>query len=113
MQQDVRLRLKCLGGGLAWGRWPISLVYRATEWTRATGLPARRFHACSPGEAATSAVGSRIAPSPSGPKNSINRAGNHIPRHRQYIPTPLYSITTQVRAKQSISLDITDILTIL
>src|SRR6218665_598074 len=27
------LRLKCLGGGLACGRWPISLVYRATEWS--------------------------------------------------------------------------------
>src|SRR6218665_1551964 len=33
MQQDAGLRLKCLGGRLACGRWPISLVYRATEWS--------------------------------------------------------------------------------
>src|SRR6218665_3263826 len=46
-------------------------------------------------------------------KNNLNRASNRIPRHRQYIPVPLYSITTQVRATPSISLDITDILTTL
>src|SRR6218665_463847 len=33
MRQDAGLRLKCLGGRLAWGRWPISLVYGATEWS--------------------------------------------------------------------------------
>src|SRR6218665_2276750 len=33
MQQDAGLRLKCLGGRLTCGRWPISLVYRATEWS--------------------------------------------------------------------------------
>src|SRR6218665_827363 len=33
MQQDAGLRLKCLGGRLACGRWPISLIYRATEWS--------------------------------------------------------------------------------
>src|SRR6218665_3149821 len=33
MQQEAGLRLKCLGGRLAWGRLPISLVYRATEWS--------------------------------------------------------------------------------
>src|SRR6218665_2165201 len=33
MQQDAGLRLKCLGGSLACGRWPISLIYRATEWS--------------------------------------------------------------------------------
>src|SRR6218665_2480515 len=33
MQQETGLRLKRLGGRLAWGRLPISLVYRATEWS--------------------------------------------------------------------------------
>src|SRR6218665_2268231 len=33
MQQGAGLRLKCLGGRLACGRWPISLVCRATEWS--------------------------------------------------------------------------------
>src|SRR6218665_3862869 len=42
MQQDAGLRLKCLGGRLAWGRLPISLVYRATEWSC--------YGAASPGE---------------------------------------------------------------
>src|SRR6218665_2068304 len=107
MQQDAGLRLKCLGGRLACGLWPISLVYRATEWScygaacaTSSCLPggAKR----SPGEAATSADGSRIAPRPVVLKNNINRAGNRIPRHRQYIglPIQLYSITTQVRATQ-------------
>src|SRR6218665_1185730 len=118
MQQDAGLRLKCLGGRLAWGRWPISLVYRATEWS-CYGLRdvfkfmPPRMSALLPGEAATSAGGSRIAPHSVVPKNNLNRASNRIPRYRQYIPIPSYSIATQVRATQSISLDITDILTIL
>src|SRR6218665_1762851 len=33
MQQEAGLRQKCLGGRLACGRLPISLVYRATEWS--------------------------------------------------------------------------------
>src|SRR6218665_4063848 len=35
-------------------------------------------------------------------KNNLNRASNRIPLHRQYIPVPLYSITTQIRATPSI-----------
>src|SRR6218665_1094363 len=116
MQQDAGLRLKCLGGRLAWGRWPISLVYRATEWLcdgAACVFMPPRVSAFSPGKAATSAGGSRIAPHRVVLRNNLNRASNCIPRHRQYIPIPLYSITTQVRATQSISLDITDILTMI
>src|SRR6218665_3079844 len=130
MQEDAGVRLKCLGGRLAWGRWPISLVYRATEWScygascatssclppRQPGTPPRhghhprraRPHTINPpprGEPATLAGGSRIIFHPVVPKNNLSRAGNRIARHRQYIPIPLYSITTQVRATQWISLD--------
>src|SRR6218665_3261723 len=79
MQQDAGLRLKCLGGRLVWGRWPISLVYRATE-----GLcygDACAMSLCFPGEAATSTGGSRMAPSPSGPKEQPQ------PRKQQRTPT--------------------------
>src|SRR6218665_1968988 len=103
MQQDASLILKCLGGRLACGRWPISLIYRATELSYygaacATSSCFPGGAKRSPGKAATSVGDSRMASSPSGPKNNLNRAGNRIPRHRQYIPSPLYSITTQVRA---------------
>src|SRR6218665_1849464 len=101
MQQDAGLRLKCLEGRLAWGDSQFHLSIERLSG-RAMGLPARRLHA---------SPGSQKAP-PRGdtqcsvvPKNNLNRAGNRIARHRQYIPIPLYSITTQVRATQSISLD--------
>ena len=78
MQQEAGLRLKGLVGRLAWEQLPISLVYRATMELLARRLyasPGERF----PGEAATSAGGSRVAPSPSGPIEApFTRAGRRI-----------------------------------
>src|SRR6218665_2317311 len=86
MQQDAGLTLKCLGGRLACGRWPISLVYRATEgscyWAAcATSSCFPGGAKRSPGEAATSAGGRRIAPSPNGPKEQPQ------PRRQPHTPT--------------------------
>src|SRR6218665_595803 len=77
MQHEAGLRLKCLGGRLAWGDCQFHLSTGQLNG-RAMGLPVRSLYASSverftypgSGEAATSAGGSRIAPSPSGPTDA-------------------------------------------
>jgi len=56
----------------------------------------------------------QLAPSPCGPMEApLTHTGSRIARHQQCIPIPLHSMTKQVCATRSISLDTTDILTIL
>src|SRR6218665_1663051 len=99
MQHEAGLRLKCLGGRLAWVSVSPGSALFIWGGSHIRG-------------------GSRIAPSPSGPIAApLTRAGIRIAQHQQYtcrpIPIHMPSISTQVRATRSISLDISNILTIL
>src|SRR6218665_1266087 len=104
MQQDAGLRL--ISASEEGWRVGDGLFHLSNERLsgRTMGLPARRLRA-SPGEQSDHPgrqphprVTVAWPPHLVVPKNNLNRAGNRIPRYRQYIPIPLYSITTQVRA---------------
>src|SRR6218665_1265224 len=86
MHQEAGLILKCPEEGRLGGDYQFHLSIGRLNG-RAMGLPARRLFASPverfPGEAATSAGGSRIVPSPRGPiEVLLTRAGSRIARHQ-------------------------------